>query len=67
MQPSNYEIFLRSASEQPAGTWTYLPSDQWKEMGYDAYSAYLLDVTAENRWNVDRFLEAVEEYVNLQL
>ena len=66
-QPSNYEIFLRSASEQPAGTWTYLPSDQWKEMGYDAYSAYLLDVTAENRWNVDRFLEAVEEYVNLQL
>ena len=63
-KPSNYEIFLRSASEQPAGTWTYLTSDQWKELGYDGLSARLLDVNAEKRWTVQQFLDECKKTIN---
>ena len=56
-KPSNYEIFLKSASTQPAGTWMYLTSDQWKELGYDGLSAPLLDTNANDRWTVERFLD----------
>ena len=56
-KPSNYEIFLKSASTQPAGTWMYLTSDQWKELGYDGLSAHLLDTNANDRWTVERFLD----------
>ena len=56
-KPSNYEIFLKSAAEQPAGTWMYLASDQWKELGYDGLSAHLLDADANDRWTVQHFLD----------
>ena len=66
-QPNNYEIFLESAATQPAGTWTYLPSDQWREMSYDSYSAYLLDSDESDRWTVETFLAKVKTYLDTNL
>ncbi len=64
LKPNNYEIFIKSAEKQPAGVWSYLRSQSWKELGYDLYSEYLLDGKAENRWTVDHFLEVVKGKVN---
>lgn len=66
-KPSNYEIFIRSVATQRAGTWTYTKSSQWKELGYDMYSEYLLDSNEANRWTVDYFLERVKAAVNQYL
>ena len=64
LKPNNYEVFIRSASEQPAGTWTYTKNTQWKELGYDMFSEYLLNNDASKRWDVDYFLQRVREAVN---
>ena len=67
LKPNNYEVFIHSAAKQPAGTWTYTKSTQWKELGYDMFSEYLLNNNAANRWDVDRFLARVKEAVNQYL
>lgn len=64
LKPNNYEVFIKSASEQPAGTWTYTKNTQWKELGYDMFSEYLLNSDASKRWDVDYFLQRVREAVN---
>lgn len=62
--PANYEVFINSANKQPAGTWTYNKNTQWKELGYDMYSEYLLHDDASERWTVDYFLQRVQSKVN---
>lgn len=64
LKPANYRVFIDSAAKQPAGTWTYTKSSQWKELSYDMYSEYLLDDNASNRWTVDEFISKVKSKVN---
>ncbi len=62
--PQNYEIYIKSAINQPAGTSTYIANNTWKSTSYDAYSAYLLDSVEEDRWSVDKFLDEVRAKIN---
>lgn len=63
-KPSNYEVFLKSAAEQPAGTWMYNQSNQWKELSYDTLTANLLDSDQGARWTVERFLDECRKVVD---
>ena len=63
-KPSNYEVFLKSAAEQPAGTWMYNQSNQWKELSYDTLTANLLDSDQGARWTVSHFLDECRKVVD---
>ncbi len=67
LKPNNYEVFIHSVAEQPAGTWMYTKSTQWKELGYDMFSEYILDKNENNRWTIEKFLERVKSAVNQYL
>lgn len=67
LKPNNYKVLIDSASKQPAGLWTYTASTQWKELGYDMYSEYLLHDDSSKRWTVDYFLGRVQTAVNQYL
>lgn len=62
--PQNYEIFIESAKEQPAGTHTYIPSQRWIKEGYNELAANLYALDASERWSVDKYLEEVKKRVN---
>lgn len=64
LKPNNYEVFIHSAAEQPAGTWTYTKNAQWKELGYDRYSEYILHSNKEKRMTIDDFMKNVKTAVN---
>lgn len=63
--PYNYEIFVRSAENQPSGLWQYRASQRWKVQGYDLKSEKLFDV--DNPMNIDEFIAQVRSAVNSNL
>ncbi len=67
LKPNNYEIFIHSVATQPAGTWMYTKSTQWKELAFDMYSEYIFHNDPEKRWTIDYFLERVKKDVNQYL
>lgn len=62
--PQNYEVFIKSAKSQPAGTHTYLVSQRWLDEGYNALAANLYALTDSARWTVDRFMQEIGPKVN---
>ncbi len=67
LKPANYEVFIKSAMNQPAGTWTYSDSIDWKQQGYDLYSKNLLDENVLLRWDINRFIDNVRTAVNSKI
>lgn len=62
--PEHYEVFLKSAATQPAGTWMYRADDMWRELSYDTYTANLLDTDASARMTVKAFLDACKRQID---
>ncbi len=60
-KPANYDVFIKSAMHQPAGTWTYRSSSRWKVETYDEFSALLLD--DNDRITVADFLNRVRNAI----
>ncbi len=63
LKPNNYEVFIHSVAEQPAGTWLYTKSTQWKELTYDTLSETLFVKDESKRLSVDDFLDLVKKNI----
>jgi ABC-type glycerol-3-phosphate transport system substrate-binding protein len=63
--PQNYQVFIQSAKNQPAGLWQYRPSQRWKVLGFDTECGPLFNF--QNPMSLDTFIDNVRAAVNANL